>query len=339
MNEIYTIVRLLENAGLRVQGADDGFIYLEDPSCVLRAFENFLDYAWMAIAVVTAGLIIGWGISMIRGAKNALTENFKTLILIFGILSAMWPILNVVSGGNLPSAVCKTIKVSISNVNEILATKPKNANSASAFYEDIDIYDSGPIQTIQPEPGKYSSLDEFMNEYANDDASYTQSVNVSAPIVSNGARVVSAIVNPAIPDEIIYTRADGTKYASRGGDFTKRANNPGALAYTPFTRRMGATGANPKGLAIFPDAESGRNALVTLLKTPAYQNKTLVQAMYKYAPPVDGNNPQSYAIHLAQRIGVPANTYLRDMTEAQLARMIQGISEIEGKRPPITRDL
>ena len=341
MNEVYNVVRLLEKSGLRVQGADDAFIYIEDPSCVLRAFENFLEYAWMAIGVITAGLIIGWGISMIRGAKNAITENFKTLILIFGILTAMWPILNVIYGGNLVGAMCKTTKVAISNVNEILTTKPKNASSNLSLYEDIDIYDSGPVNVSEPSLSDYSSLDEFMDEF--DDGigdvfeSYTQNTNVASNTVSvnlsSGNRAISAHVNPNSPGEIYYTHSDGSRHANIAGSLTWRANNPGALRSSQLTKRMGEIGMTANGFAIFPDEETGRRAQLALLKTPRYQNKTIAQAINIYAPASDGNNPQSYAAKVARDLMVSVNTFMRDLSDNQLIQVAATIRRIEGWRP------
>ncbi len=139
---------MLERSGLRVNGIDDGFVYLEDPSCILRGFETFLGYAWDILLLITAFLIMGWGISMIRGAKNDIINNMKNLILIFSILTALPLILNVIYGGDLIGAGCKTLKVSVSEVNEILATKVQTKSLDASLYEDIDIYDSGPNSGI-----------------------------------------------------------------------------------------------------------------------------------------------------------------------------------------------
>ena len=46
--DIEQILRLMQNAGFRVHGADAQFIYIEDPACVLRAFATFAEYAWLA---------------------------------------------------------------------------------------------------------------------------------------------------------------------------------------------------------------------------------------------------------------------------------------------------
>ncbi len=138
------IQHALERAGLTVRGIDDNFIYLEDPSCIMRGFETFLGYAWDVLFGITALLIMGWGFSMIRGAKNDIVNNMKSLFLIFGILTVIFPILNVVAGGDLIGMTCKELKVSVGEINEILAANPKTNSLDASLYEDIDIYDSGP---------------------------------------------------------------------------------------------------------------------------------------------------------------------------------------------------
>ena len=148
MNDITQIQKILERAGLRVTGISDNFIYLEDPSCILRGFENFLGYAWDILLLITIFLIMGWAISMIRGAKNDIINNMKNLILIFGILTVVPLVLNVVYGGDLIGAGCKTLKVSVGDINEILAARAQTKSLDASLYEDIDIYDSGPASGL-----------------------------------------------------------------------------------------------------------------------------------------------------------------------------------------------
>ena len=149
MNNITQIQKILERAGLRVNGIEDNFIYLEDPSCILRGFETFLGYAWDVLLLITIFLIMGWAISMIRGAKNDIINNMKNLILIFGIFTAIPLILNLVYGGDLIGRACKTLKVPVSEVNEILAARAQTKSLDASLYEDIDIYDSGPTNSEQ----------------------------------------------------------------------------------------------------------------------------------------------------------------------------------------------
>ena len=144
MNQTTIIKTLLENAGLRVEGITDGFIIMEDPACVLRGFQTFLDDAWIVLTVITGFMIMIWGIAKIRGAKFSEINYFKTLTMIFIVLSLMWPILNLIYGGNLLGIGCKKIKVPLDEVQNILTTR-FGGNADALQYEDIDIYDSGPI--------------------------------------------------------------------------------------------------------------------------------------------------------------------------------------------------
>ncbi|MBO7508725.1 MAG: hypothetical protein J6T57_00385 [Alphaproteobacteria bacterium] len=136
---------MLERAGLHVNGADDTFVYLEDPGCVLRNFQDFIENAWIVLAFITGGLVMMWGITMIRGSKNDIKNSFKTLAVIFGILTATGPILNVIYGGDLFAMGCGEIRVNMDQVNSMLSARAGTSADASN-YEDISIYDSGAIQ-------------------------------------------------------------------------------------------------------------------------------------------------------------------------------------------------
>jgi hypothetical protein len=43
MDNVATILRLLENSGFYNVRADAEYVYMEDPSCILRGFETFLE--------------------------------------------------------------------------------------------------------------------------------------------------------------------------------------------------------------------------------------------------------------------------------------------------------
>ena len=77
-----TILRLLKNSGFHGLHADAEFIYMEDPSCILRSFETFIEYVWVIITALTGLLLFGWALSKIRGAKNDIFSNMINLILI-----------------------------------------------------------------------------------------------------------------------------------------------------------------------------------------------------------------------------------------------------------------
>ena len=139
-----TIVRLLQNSGINVIGADSTSVYIEDPSCILRGFETFMEYAWVIITAVTGVLIFGWGISMIRGAKNDIFTNMRNLIIMFATLSCVIPIVNMIWGDDLFAIGCKTISVSLDDLNALLDVRnAKLGNSDGDLYKVTDIYNSG----------------------------------------------------------------------------------------------------------------------------------------------------------------------------------------------------
>ena len=117
---------------------------MEDPSCILRSFETFAEYAWVIISVFTGLMLTGWAISMIRGAKNDIFNNLKNLILLFGTLSALGLIINLLYGNDIFAQGCKTIRAPISELNELLETR-NNRLGTDELYERLDVYDTGPI--------------------------------------------------------------------------------------------------------------------------------------------------------------------------------------------------
>ncbi|MBQ7055776.1 MAG: hypothetical protein IJN91_02495 [Alphaproteobacteria bacterium] len=139
-----TIIRILNNSGFYGVYADDVYIYMEDPSCILRSFETFAEYAWVIISVFTGLMLTGWAISMIRGAKNDIFNNLKNLILLFGTLSALGLIINLLYGNDIFAQGCKTIRAPISELNELLETR-NNRLGTDELYERLDVYDTGPI--------------------------------------------------------------------------------------------------------------------------------------------------------------------------------------------------
>jgi len=138
------ILRQMQNAGFLVHGADSQFIYIEEPSCILRAFATFAEYAWLALLCVTILLLAGWGFSMIRGSKNDMFSNMRNLILIFGIMSATGPIVNLVFGDDLFARGCKTVQISIEEIQKHISVRDaKLSPRQDTPYEELDIYDTG----------------------------------------------------------------------------------------------------------------------------------------------------------------------------------------------------
>ena len=147
-----TIIRLLTNSGFHNVRVDPDFVYMEDPSCILRSFETFVHYAWFAIVVLTGFMLTGWAISMIRGAKNDFFTNLRNLIIIFGVLSIAKPMMNIIYGDDLFARGCRTITVPMTEMNRLLDARNSKLKSRDEFdlYEDFDIYDSGATYNDTP---------------------------------------------------------------------------------------------------------------------------------------------------------------------------------------------
>lgn len=158
--EIEKILLLLKNSGLNVHGVDSNFIYFDDPSCIYTAFDNILHYAWIVILVLTGIMLFGWALLYIKnGVKiNDLFNNAKTIILIFCVLSLVKPIVNFIYGDNLFGRNCEVMKVSLSNVQELLNVRKRTLSNMdeNSLYESFDMVDSG--ITGQQD---YVSVDDF----------------------------------------------------------------------------------------------------------------------------------------------------------------------------------
>ena len=140
------IERLLQNSGIRVLGTDSVSVYIEDPSCILRGFQTFLEYAWVIIIFITGVLLFGWAVSMIRGAKNDIATNIRNLFLMFAALSMIGPIISVIYGGDIFGIGCKTIQVSIDELNTLLDARHRKLGTPT---DNFQVYDSATMQTVQ----------------------------------------------------------------------------------------------------------------------------------------------------------------------------------------------
>ena len=137
------IIQILQNAGFHNVQIKSGTLYMEDPGCIIRNFETFMEYAWIVIVTITGLMLFAWAISMLRGAKNNIISNLKNLILIFMVLSVVPPVLNLIYGGDIFSTTCRQVSISMSRVNELMNIRKQKI--ADEQIEIIDIFDSGQI--------------------------------------------------------------------------------------------------------------------------------------------------------------------------------------------------
>lgn len=122
---------------------------------------------------------------------------------------------------------------------------------------------------------------------------------------------------------------DGT-VERRYGPASRAARNfnPGNIEASPFTRSVGAIGTDGR-FAVFPDRQTGINAISSLLGTKNYRDKTVQGAIATYAPAFE-NNTARYASTVAKAAGVSLDTKLSDMTADQRSKMVNAMMGVEG---------
>lgn len=95
------------------------------------------------------------------------------------------------------------------------------------------------------------------------------------------------------------------------GSRSYKNNNPGNIEFGDFAKQNGSTHGDPR-FAIFPDATTGFNALMNLIRRYASEGHTITTMMNKYAPPSE-NDTKKYIQTLASRLGVDPNTSLKSI--------------------------
>lgn len=129
---------------------------------------------------------------------------------------------------------------------------------------------------------------------------------------------------------VCYVMNNGDRIERRGGTVAWRNNNPGCIRYSQQAVEMGATGKS-SGFAVFPDEETGTQAIATLLRSDNYRDLTITAAIYKYAPPHE-NNTTKYINNLCNMVGVSRSTRLHTLDDKQMERVVAAIRVIEGWR-------
>lgn len=114
-----------------------------------------------------------------------------------------------------------------------------------------------------------------------------------------------------------------------GGTWAWRNNNPGNLIKGKFSDRHGAIG-DAGNFAVFPDYETGKRALRSLLKISKYQNQYLGEIFKHYAPKKDGNDPENYKKLVTQFTGLSADRKLSEFNDEELEKVMSAIIRVEG---------
>ena len=125
---------------------------------------------------------------------------------------------------------------------------------------------------------------------------------------------------------VIYTDIDGRHFRFSGGTWAWRNHNPGNVRPGKISRKHGQIG-DINNFAVFPDYESGHDALIDVIKFN-YWNSSIAEMMEVFAPPVE-NNTARYIKFLQKATGVYDNKKIKNFTSAEFEKLWQGIEKLE----------
>lgn len=171
-------------------------------------------------------------------------------------------------------------------------------------------------------------------------------------MIGSGLAHVAAIFGSTDAQDAI-NRANGKGPANHSGDFHPerasynqkgaprgiRNNNPGNIRYGDFARRMGATGQDASGFAIFPDAATGLRAMTANLGSYAKKGLNTVSGIInRWAPPSE-NDTGSYVSQVAKRLGVGADQSLNMSDPAVISGLLREITKRENGVNPYSNEM
>ncbi|MDU7495744.1 MAG: hypothetical protein E7K97_19620 [Providencia rettgeri] len=127
-------------------------------------------------------------------------------------------------------------------------------------------------------------------------------------------------------DKRIFKTSNGD-VIREGGSRAWRNHNEGNLEYGDYARRHGAIGTDGR-FAIFPNAETGRNAKRNLLfNTNSYKDLTLLDAIKRYAPKGE-NKPAQY--YKAVKNAVGSDKKMGEYSASEQEIILEAFKRVEG---------
>lgn len=149
---------------------------------------------------------------------------------------------------------------------------------------------------------------------------------------------VSAKSGPPLagdPDSMFsvkYYDEDGNMTTRSRGSRAWRCNNPGNLHKSPYTmgkkrRAIGYAGDSEDEYAVFPDKETGREALLVMLKGSVYSPKTLRAAMLYFEP-----KKKDYIDIIVRRTGLDPERTIQSLNDEEFEMFWQAIEFVENWR-------
>ena len=320
-------IEILRASGLNVieELSDSNTIAFEDPSCIYHVLDNLLSYASVISGILAGLMLTGWAVLYIKnGIKlEGALKNLRNLFLIFAVLGLTKPIVNFIYGENLLSKQCKPITVSAKTVLELKNQRPP---LKTAVYDVFIVTDSGaPIDT------SFLSENDDENDSDTDTLTDTSNSNTETPnITFTGIQQTS--------NAVIFIKPNGERIERSRGTVAWRHNNPGNIVNSKFAREHGAFQSSGK-FAIFPDEQTGMNAIKSLLRSKGYINLSISQAIHKWAPAADNNNPERYTRNVANQTKLDPNRKISSLNDQELQAIANAIKKREGWKPGKERKL
>lgn len=128
-----------------------------------------------------------------------------------------------------------------------------------------------------------------------------------------------------------YYYSDGTTLTKEGGTVAWRNNNEGNLR--PGSLSSNRIGKDRKNFAVFATPEDGHAAKKYLLfSSSSYKDLTLKDAIKKYAPAGDNNNPVKYAANV-MKDGNIENKVMHTYKSSEQNRIMDAMKIQEGYKP------
>lgn len=111
------------------------------------------------------------------------------------------------------------------------------------------------------------------------------------------------------------------------GKYTRcrRNHNPGNLRYGWFAKAHGAVTDDDENFAIFPDDETGWNALIALMLDGNYATLTLSDAISRYAPSTE-NNTSIYLQSICEWTGSQPTDTVQTVMERNAGNPIDSVA-------------
>ncbi len=126
-----------------------------------------------------------------------------------------------------------------------------------------------------------------------------------------------------------YFDEQGNLTIRSGGSRTWRCNNPGALLKSPYStgkdrRSIGVAGFGNYEYAVYPDYETGHQALIVMLKGSRYRNLTLLEASLRYVKEDTG-----HGLKIAKMSKLDPNRKIQSLSPEEFERYWKAIETNE----------